>query len=122
MSLVLIRFHISTGAFVQLQINFSFAAGSSYGNESIEMSPSLKNNVSIDSKLLRASDDPLETTVSKIISSEGGFLNLDKCGVSLFVPEGAIDKDERELFSIEVTDEEWNRPILQEGTYYDHFK
>lgn len=80
------------------------------------MSPSLKNNVSIDSKLLRASDDPLETTVSKIISSEGGFLNLDKCGVSLFVPEGAIDKDERELFSIEVTDEEWNRPILQEGT------
>lgn len=90
----------------------SFSAGSSYGNESIEMSPSLKNNASVDSKFLGVSY--LETATSKIITSDGDWLNLDKCGVSLFVPDGVVDKGE-ELFSLEVTDEEWNRPMLQEG-------
>lgn len=46
--------------------------------------------------------------------TEGNWLNLDKCGVNIFIPDGTIDKGE-ELFSLEVTDEEWNRPILQEG-------
>ncbi|KAG7299651.1 hypothetical protein JYU34_016640 [Plutella xylostella] len=88
------------------------SSGSSYGNESVEMSPSLKNNVSVNSKTLALNS--IETSISKIVTSEGNWLNLQKCGVSLFVPEGTIDKGE-ELFSIEVTDEEWNRPILQEG-------
>lgn len=94
------------------QCKLKFSAGSSYGNESVEMSPSLKNNVSVNSKTLALNS--IETSISKIVTSEGNWLNLQKCGVSLFVPEGTIDKGE-ELFSIEVADEEWNRPILQEG-------
>lgn len=39
---------------------------------------------------------------------------MDKCGARLFVPDGVVEKGE-ELFSIEVTDEEWNKPNLQEG-------
>ncbi|KPJ11666.1 Netrin receptor UNC5B [Papilio machaon] len=88
------------------------SSGSSYGNESIEMSPSLKNNASVDSKYL--SINYLETATSKMITSDGDWLNLEKCGVSLFVPDGIVDKGE-ELFSLEVIDEEWNRPLLQEG-------
>lgn len=76
------------------------------------MSPSLKNNASVDSKYLGI--NYLETATSKMIASDGDWLNLEKCGVSLFVPDGVVDKGE-ELFSLEVTVEEWNRPILQEG-------
>ncbi|KAJ0180082.1 hypothetical protein K1T71_004673 [Dendrolimus kikuchii] len=85
------------------------SSGSSY-NESVEMSPSLKNNASVDSKYLI---QHLETAKSKIVNADGGWLTLDKCGVSLFVPDGIVDKEE--LFSIEVADEDWNRPVLQEG-------
>ncbi|XP_038210385.1 netrin receptor UNC5C-like isoform X1 [Zerene cesonia] len=85
------------------------SSGSSYGNESVEMSPSLKNNASVNSKFHQY----LETTVSKIVTGDGDWLNLNKCGVSLFVPDGVVEKEE--LFSIEVTDEDWNRPLLQEG-------
>lgn len=74
------------------------------------MSPSLKNNASVDSKLLST----FETTVSKIVTGEGDWLMMEKCGVSLFVPDGVVEKGE-ELFTVEVTDEEWNRPFLQEG-------
>lgn len=74
------------------------------------MSPSLKNNASIESK----STLYLENATSKIVSSDGDWLRLDKCGASLFVPDGVIEKGE-ELFSIEVTDEDWSRPSLQEG-------
>ncbi|CAH0727953.1 unnamed protein product, partial [Brenthis ino] len=88
------------------------SSGSSYGNESVEMSPSLKNNASVDSKFLNS--QYLETATSKIVNSDGDWLNLDKCGVRLFVPDGVVEKGE-ELFSIEVTDEEWNKPNLQEG-------
>ncbi|XP_041976424.1 netrin receptor UNC5C-like [Aricia agestis] len=84
------------------------SSGSSYGNDSIEMSPSLKNNASVDSKL-----SYLEAATSKIVGGDGDWLKLEKCGVSLFVPDGVVEKEE--LFSIEVTDEEWNKPILQEG-------
>ncbi|XP_072940572.1 netrin receptor UNC5C-like [Epargyreus clarus] len=87
-------------------------SGSSYGNESVEMSPSLKNNASVDLKFLNS--QYLETATSKIVGSDGDWLNLEKCGVRLYVPEGVVDKGE-ELFSVEVTDEEWNRPLLQEG-------
>ncbi|XP_060801170.1 netrin receptor UNC5B-like [Amyelois transitella] len=87
------------------------SSGSSYGNESVEMSGSLRNNASVDSKLLNPQH--LETATSRIVSGDGGWLNLDKCGASLFVPDGLVDKEE--LFSIEVTDEEWNRPVLREG-------
>ncbi|KAI5645227.1 ZU5 domain-containing protein [Phthorimaea operculella] len=86
------------------------SSGSSYGNESVEMSPSLKNNASVDSK----QQPQLETATSRIVGSDGDWLRLDKCGVNLFVPDGVIDKGE-ELFSVEVTDEEWNRPVLSEG-------
>ncbi|XP_073951033.1 netrin receptor UNC5B-like [Choristoneura fumiferana] len=86
------------------------SSGSSYGNESVEMSPSLKNNASVDSKLLSS----FETAVSKIVTGEGDWLMMEKCGVSLFVPDGVVEKGE-ELFTVEVTDEEWNRPVLQEG-------
>ncbi|KAL0892437.1 hypothetical protein ABMA27_015550 [Loxostege sticticalis] len=85
-------------------------AGSSYGNESVEMSPSLRNNVSVDSK---QHNHNLETAASKIMTSDGGWLGLGKCGVSLFVPDGVLDGEE--LFSIEVSDEDWNRPTLQPG-------
>lgn len=117
-SVFLYRYFINNVKVVINNIKLNlFVAGSSYGNGSIEISPSLKNNVSIESKFLVNTNNALETNISKVISSEGGWLCLDKCGVSLFVPDGAIDDDERELFSIEVTDEEWNRPILQEGEY-----
>ncbi|XP_022113269.2 netrin receptor UNC5C-like [Pieris rapae] len=86
------------------------SSGSSYGNESVEMSPSLKNHASVDSKV----NQFLETTTSKIVLGDGDWLNLNKCGVSLFIPDGVVEKGE-ELFSLDVTDEEWNRPILQEG-------
>lgn len=76
------------------------------------MSPSLKNNASVDSKFLNS--QYLETATSKIVNCDGDWINLDKCGVRLFVPDGVVEKGE-ELFSIEVTDEEWNRPNLQEG-------
>lgn len=56
----------------------------------------------------------LETAISKIVTSDGDWLNLNKCGVSLFVPEGVLDKGE-EVFSVEVMDEEWNRPLLSDG-------
>ncbi|XP_045446601.1 netrin receptor UNC5C-like [Melitaea cinxia] len=88
------------------------SSGSSYGNESVEMSPSLKNNASVDSKFLNS--QYLETATSKIVNCDGDWLNLDKCGVRLFIPDGVVEKGE-ELFSIEVTDEEWNKPNLQEG-------
>ncbi|CAK1603903.1 unnamed protein product [Parnassius mnemosyne] len=88
------------------------SSGSSYGHESVEISPSLKNNASVDSKFLGI--NYLETATSKMVTSDGDWLSLDKCGVSLFVPDGVVDKSE-ELFSLEVTDEEWNRPLLQEG-------
>nr|XP_034824240.1 LOW QUALITY PROTEIN: netrin receptor UNC5B-like [Maniola hyperantus] len=88
------------------------SSGSSYGNESVEMSPSLKNNASVDSKFLNS--QYLETATSKIVNSDGDWLNLDKCGVRLFVPDGVVEKNE-ELFSVEITDEEWNKPNLQEG-------
>lgn len=51
-----------------------------------------------------------------MVSSDGDWLNLDKTGVSLFVPDGVVDKGE-ELFSVEVSDEEWNRPMLQDGEF-----
>lgn len=92
--------------------HYYFSAGSSYGNESVEMSPSLKNNASIDSKIFTKH---LDIASSKIVSSDGDWLNLNKCGVSLFIPDGVIDKGE-ELFTIEVADDDWNRPLLQEGT------
>ncbi|KAG6465860.1 hypothetical protein O3G_MSEX015446 [Manduca sexta] len=85
-------------------------AGSSY-NESVEMSPSLKNNASTDSKYLSSH---FETTKSKMVTSDGEWFSLDKCGVSLYVPDGVVDKGD-ELFSLEVVDEEWHRPMLQEG-------
>ncbi|CAB3244264.1 unnamed protein product [Arctia plantaginis] len=87
------------------------SSGSSYGNESVEMSPSLKNNASIDSKFFTKH---LDVASSKIVSSDGDWLNLNKCGVSLFIPDGVVDKGE-ELFTIEVADDDWNRPLLQEG-------
>ncbi|XP_059048298.1 netrin receptor UNC5C-like [Achroia grisella] len=87
------------------------SSGSSYGNESIDMNQSLRNNASVDSKFINPKH--LETATSRIISNEGGLLNLDKCGVNLFVPDGVVEKGE-ELFSVEVTDEDWNRPMLQE--------
>lgn len=74
------------------------------------MSPSLKNHTSLESKL----NPNLETAISKIVTSDGDWLNLDKCGVSLFVPEGVLDKGE-EVFSVEIMDEEWNKPLLLEG-------
>lgn len=55
-----------------------------------------------------------ETATSKIVTCDGDWLRLDKCGVSLFIPDGLVDKGE-ELFSIEASDEEWNMPLLQEG-------
>lgn len=85
------------------------------------MSPSLKNNISIESKLQKT-NDCLTTAVSKIMSSDGGWLNLHKCGVQVFVPDGAIDNGERELFSVEVTNEEWCTPILQEGDIIFSYK
>ncbi|OWR47055.1 unc-5 [Danaus plexippus plexippus] len=88
------------------------SSGSSYGNESVEMSPSLKNNASVNSKFLNC--QYLETATSKIVNGDGDWLNLDKCGVRLYIPDGVVEKGE-ELFSIEVTDEEWNKPLLQEG-------
>ncbi|XP_050671976.1 netrin receptor UNC5C-like isoform X2 [Leptidea sinapis] len=87
------------------------SSGSSYGNESVEISPSLKNNASLEIKF---PSTYLETTTSKIVSADGNWLTLSKCGVSLFIPDGVVDKGE-ELFTVEVTDEEWSRPILQEG-------
>lgn len=87
------------------------SSGSSYGNESVEMSPSLKNNASVDSKLFTKH---LDIATSKIVSSDGAWLVLNKCGISLFVPDGVVDKGE-ELFTIEVADDDWNRPLLQEG-------
>lgn len=86
-------------------------AGSSYGNESVEMTPSLINNASVDSKFFAKQ---LEAATSKIVTPDGDWLNLNKCGVSLFVPDGVVEKGE-ELFSIEVADDDWNRPLLQEG-------
>lgn len=74
------------------------------------MSPSLKNHTSLESKL----HPNLETAISKIVTSDGDWLNLDKCGVSLFVPDGVLDKGE-EVFSVEIMDEEWNKPLLLEG-------
>lgn len=76
------------------------------------MSPSLKNNASVNSKFLNC--QYLETATSKIVNGDGDWLNLDKCGVRLYIPDGVVEKGE-ELFSIEVTDEEWNKPLLQEG-------
>ncbi|XP_047020770.1 netrin receptor UNC5B-like [Helicoverpa zea] len=87
------------------------SSGSSYGNESVEMSPSLKNNASLDSKYFTKH---IDVATSKIVTADGDWLNLNKCGVSLFVPDGVVDKGE-ELFSIEVADDDWNRPLLQEG-------
>ncbi|XP_063532662.1 netrin receptor UNC5C-like [Cydia strobilella] len=87
------------------------SSGSSYGNESVEISPSLKNNGSLDSRM---NTSHFETTTSKIVTGDGDWLLMDKCGVSLFVPDGVVEKGE-ELFTVEVTDEEWNRPLLQEG-------
>lgn len=78
------------------------------------MSPSLKNNASVDSKFMNS--HYLEAATSKIINTDGDWLNLDKCGVRLFIPDGVVEKGE-ELFSIEVTDEEWNKPNLQEGIF-----
>lgn len=52
--------------------------------------------------------------ISKIVSIDGNWLKLNKCGVSLYIPDGVVDKGE-ELFTLEVMDEEWNRPKLQEG-------
>ncbi|CAH0407582.1 unnamed protein product [Chilo suppressalis] len=86
------------------------SSGSSYGNESVEMTPSLRNNTSIDSKYL--DNQYVETAISKIVTSEGGWLSLNKCGIRLFVPDGVVDSEE--LFSIEIADEDWNRPKLQE--------
>ncbi|XP_035428881.2 netrin receptor UNC5B isoform X3 [Spodoptera frugiperda] len=87
------------------------SSGSSYGNESVEMTPSLVNNASVDSKFFAKQ---LEAATSKIVTPDGDWLNLNKCGVSLFVPDGVVEKGE-ELFSIEVADDDWNRPLLQEG-------
>lgn len=78
------------------------------------MSLSLKNNASLDSKLI----ETLETATSKIVTGDGDWLYLDKCSVGLFVPDGVVEKGE-ELFSVEITDEEWNRPILQDGEQKD---
>ncbi|XP_028026409.1 netrin receptor UNC5C [Bombyx mandarina] len=85
------------------------SSGSSYSH-SVEISPSLKNNASLNSNYATN----LDTSKSKMVSSDGDWLNLDKTGVSLFVPDGVVDKGE-ELFSVEVSDEEWNRPMLQDG-------
>ncbi|KAH9629186.1 hypothetical protein HF086_009576 [Spodoptera exigua] len=87
------------------------SSGSSYGNESVEISQSLVNNASVDSKFFAKQ---LEVATSKIVTPDGDWLNLNKCGVSLFVPDGVVEKGE-ELFSIEVADDDWNRPLLQEG-------
>lgn len=75
------------------------------------MSPSLKNNASVDSKFFAKH---IDVATSKIVAADGDWLTLNKCGVSLFIPDGVVDKGE-ELFSIEVADDDWNRPLLQEG-------
>lgn len=68
--------------------------------------------MSVDSKFVPAN---LETSVSRMVTSEGGWLTLDRCGAAMFVPDGAVEKED--YFSLEITDDEWYRPTLREGEF-----